>query len=108
MAHFEGLRRFFRLDRPADVGRAVDAALRVHLEMTVKELVAAGASEAEARREAERRFGDVRGTRENLEAIDRDQVGQQRRTEWWHGLGQDLRYALRGLRLKPGFAFAVV
>ncbi|HEU4787285.1 MAG TPA: ABC transporter permease, partial [Gemmatimonadaceae bacterium] len=30
------------------------------------------------------------------------------RTEWWSALVQDLRYALRGLRLKPGFAAAVI
>ena len=108
MARFEGLRRFFRLDRPADVTRAVDEELRFHFDMAVRELVAAGASEADARREAERRFGDVQGTRASLEAIDRDRVGQVRRREWWSGLGQDLRYALRGLRLKPGFTLGVM
>ena len=37
----------------------------------------------EARREAERRFGDVRRTRERLTAIDRARIGQERRAEWW-------------------------
>jgi putative ABC transport system permease protein len=28
--------------------------------------------------------------------------------EWWSAFAQDFRYALRGLRLKPGFAIAVI
>src|SRR5262245_53390114 len=33
---------------------------------------------------------------------------RERRAEWGSALVQDLSYALRGLRLKPGFALAVV
>src|SRR3977135_3493114 len=62
----------------------------------------------DARREAERRFGDVRRTREQLATIDQSRAGRERRTEWWSAFVQDLRYAIRGLRLKPGFAVAVI
>jgi predicted permease len=108
MTRFKGLRRLFRLDRTADVERNVDAELRFHFDLKVRELMDKGLSEAEARREAERRFGDVALTREQLAAIDRERVGQERRAEWWSALFQDLRYAARGLRLKPGFTAGVV
>src|SRR6185503_21390843 len=65
-------------------------------------------SPSEARREAERRFGDVGLTRERLTEIDRQRVNQVRRAQWWSALAQDTRYTLRGLRLKPGFAAVVV
>ncbi len=47
-------------------------------------------------------------TRERLTTIDRARVGQERRAEWWSAFAQDFRYALRGLRLKPWFAVAVI
>lgn len=108
MARFQGLRRFFRLDRTADVDRAVNDELDFHFENKVRELMDRGMPAAEARAEAERKFGDVERTRARLAAIDRERVGGERRAEWWSGFAQDLRYALRGLRLKPGFALGVV
>jgi putative ABC transport system permease protein len=98
-----------RIDRSrASVDRAVDDELRFHFDMTMRELMADGMTPDDARREAERRFGDVETHRERLAAIDRSQHERARRIDWWNGLRQDLRYALRGLRLKPGFAAAVV
>jgi putative ABC transport system permease protein len=105
----ERRRRFFRVDRgAAGVNRAVDDELQFHFDMTMEELVAAGMTPDEARREAERRFGDVTRTRERLTQLDRERVGQERRDEWWSGVAQDLRYAVRGVRLRPGFAAVVV
>jgi hypothetical protein len=43
----------------ADIERDIDDELAFHLDMRVRELVDAGLSEAEARRAAEARFGDV-------------------------------------------------
>ncbi len=107
-SRWPGLRRVFRLGRAADVEREVDDELRLHLELGVEELVERGLEPGEARREAERRFGDVRGTRERLVAMDRRRVATERRADWWGAFRQDLRYALRGLRLKPSFTAAVV
>lgn len=67
-----------------------------------------GLSPDEARREAERRFGDVERTREHLKSLDRARAGQERRADWWNAASQDLRYALRGMRLKPRFALGVI
>ncbi|MEP6690987.1 MAG: ABC transporter permease [Gemmatimonadaceae bacterium] len=102
-------RRFFSLDRgAADVERMVDDELRFHFDMTVKDLIARGMGAADARREAERRFGDVERTRDGLERIDHERIARTRRLEWLSGVGQDLRYAARGLRLTPAFAAGVV
>ena len=70
--------------------------------------MSSGMSEDDARREAERRFGDVEGTRARLEAIDRGRDEHVRRIERWHALVQDLRYTVRGLRARPAFTAVVI
>src|SRR5262245_49059685 len=109
MARIPGIRRLLRLTfNRAGVERAVDDELRFHFDMTMRELMTQGMTPDEARRETERRFGDVARTRQRLATIDLARADQERRAEWWSAFVQDLRYALRGLRLKPGFALAVV
>ncbi|HXT16399.1 MAG TPA: ABC transporter permease [Gemmatimonadaceae bacterium] len=109
MHRFPGLRRFMHLDRGGrSIERGVADELRFHFEMTMRDLMNDGMSPDDARREAERRFGNVERTRERLEAIDRARVERERRAEWWGAFSQDLRYALRGLRFAPVFAGFVV
>src|SRR5262249_29391626 len=103
-----GLKRLMRIERPAAIERAVDDELRFHFEMTMKELTASGMTPDDARRETERRFGDVRRTRARLATIDRARLGQEKRAAWWAALSQEVRYAARGLRLKPAFTAGVV
>ena len=55
--------------------------------------MANGMTPDDARKEAERRFGDVQRTRARLEKIDRAQLDNERRAEWWGAFAQDLRYA---------------
>jgi predicted permease len=105
MPRFEGVSRLLRINRNrAGIERAVDDELRFHFEMTMRDLMNNGMNPDDARAEATRRFGDIDRTRERLTTIDRAHA----RAEWWSAFAQDLRYTLRGLRLKPGFAAAVV
>ncbi|HEY9226600.1 MAG TPA: ADOP family duplicated permease, partial [Gemmatimonadaceae bacterium] len=105
----KGIRRLLRITRTrTGIDRAVEDELRFHFEMTMRELMAGGMTPDDARKEAERRFGDVERTRDKLKTIDRALAERERRSEWWNAFAQDLRYALRGLRLKPGFALAVI
>ena len=104
-----GIRRLFRLELgPSRVARAIDDELRFHFDMAVAHNMSKGMSEPDARREAERRFGDVARTRSRLEAIDRSRAERARRVEWLGNIAQDVRYAARGLRASPGFTAVVV
>lgn len=109
MSMNDKFRRLFRFDNDhADVARAVDDELQFHFDASVRDLMAEGLSEPEARRQAELRFGDVERTRSGLKAIDHARVTESRRTEWLGNIAQDVRYALRGLKRNPVFAVAVV
>ena len=109
MPRVPGLKRILRIERDrAGIERAVDDELQFHFDMTMRELMTNGMPPDDARRETERRFGDFQRTRERLATIDRSRLVQERRAEWWSAFAQDFRYAVRGLRLKPGFATAVI
>ena len=86
----------------------VDEEFAHHVDLMVRDLVAAGWSEEDARAEAGRRFGNV----ERLKADCRDlgtrrDAGMDRRL-WWDELRQDLGYAVRQLRRAPSFTAIVV
>jgi putative ABC transport system permease protein len=104
-----GVRRFFHHEAsPARVDQEIDEELRFHFHMAVADLVARGHSPDDARGEAARRFGDYGGTRQMLREIDRGRLVQERRTAWFSAIWQDLRYAARGIRSRPGFAAIVI
>jgi predicted permease len=71
---------------------------RFHVEMETKRLVADGLPQEEARRQALIAFGGLDQHREGM----RDQRGAR----WLDDLGADVRFALRTMRRKPGFAIA--
>jgi len=86
-------------------GEAVDSELneeiRLHLEMEAEELIRTeGLTPEEAQRRARIAFGGVQRFRE--EHRDARGIG------WLDRRMQDVRYAFRGLRNRPGFTAAVV
>ena len=109
MSMNEKFRRLFRFDNDhRDVARAVDDELQFHFEAAVRDLIAQGVTESDARRQAEARFGDVERTRSSLKSIDHARVTESRRVELLANIAQDIRYALRGLKRNPVFAVAVI
>jgi predicted permease len=86
----------------------VDEELRFHLEAAAEELIEQGWSEADARREAEREFGDLEATRAYCEQMQRRRGREEGRVMRVDELIQDLRYGLRTLRKAPGYTGLVV
>ena len=109
MPRIPGVRRYVRSgSSDGSVRRRVDDELAFHFDMCVADLVAGGMTPDAARAEAERRFGNVASVREQLTRLDRERLGEERRADWWNALGQDARYAVRGLRRSPVFTIGVV
>lgn len=90
------------------VQRDVDEEMRFHLDQRVADLVAHGMSSADARKTALREYGDVSAARAELASMDRRRVTKWAASEWIATVGQDLRFAARSLRKRPGFAATVL
>jgi len=93
-ARWRGLFRKRRLDGD------LDAELRAHLDMLTEENIRRGMTPVEARYAARREFGGVEQTKE----LYREQRGIQLIDSFL----QDLRFALRGLKSRPGFALVAI
>ncbi|GJG89398.1 hypothetical protein tb265_45790 [Gemmatimonadetes bacterium T265] len=109
-----GVARLFRLAarRPgaarAGVDADVDDEIALHLGLRAAQFAAEGMPPEAARAEAERRFGPLDEARERLHASAMRREDRMRRREWWSGVRQDVRVALRGLRRAPGFTAVIV
>lgn len=98
----ERLRRWLPGSRR--VREELDEEIRTHLELRTRDLVAGGMDPESARREAERRFGDLEAARRRLYASAITGRERARLGRWVDALGQDLRGALRRIRATPGFS----
>jgi predicted permease len=104
-----GIRRLFSLGSiRRDVRSELDEELAFHLEETVAALVARGSTEAEAREEAARRFGNEAAYRRELETIDGRRARSEEGMEMMEQITSSVGFALRSIRRSPGFAAAIV
>ncbi|HET7565650.1 MAG TPA: ABC transporter permease [Gemmatimonadaceae bacterium] len=109
MARIPGLRRVLQWPSTRrTIARRVDDELDFHLTARTQELVAQGMSPEAARETAEREFGDVWAARAELMTLDANNARRHHVSEWLEAAAFDLRYALRGLRARPGFAIGIV
>ena len=76
------------------------------MEQRVRDLVAQGMAEQDARDEAQRRFGDAADLRDYCQSIEVPHMRRMRAREWWEGWVQDLRFGIRQFARSPGF-FAI-
>ena len=94
IARLRGLLQRDRLDKE------LDEELRSHLEMRMADNLAAGMSPAEARYEAQKRFGNTALLKEDTRAV--DILG------WLDECSRDFHQALRMLKRSPGFTAVAV
>ena len=77
--------------------------LRFHLETKVDDLVAKGWRPDDARKEAERQFGNILAVQRTGERIGEHMDRRRRLTDYWADALRDLRFTLRSLRRETGF-----
>jgi hypothetical protein len=88
------------LVRAEMIHREIDEEARFHIEMRIDENIRRGMSPEEARRDAERRFGNLTRMKERGYEV--------RGGRWLETLWHDLRYGARMLQKNPGFTSIAV
>jgi putative ABC transport system permease protein len=105
----EMARRFWYLRRRPDTVRLeVDEEIAAHLQMRIEELVSRGLSQAEARHEARRQFGDLEATRAYCRQQDETKEADVQRGLLFQDLTQDIKISLRSLRRVPMLTLTIV
>jgi predicted permease len=107
MSRVPAWRRYLTFWR-APIAQDVDDELRFHTNMRIAELVARGLSEEDARRAVAERLGDLDAAAAECVRLSEARERRARGAALFDALRDDLRYALRGLRARPGFAAAVI
>ena len=79
--------------------------IEFHVEQRTRVLIDEGMPPEEARREAERRFGDRKRVTTELERMESERGRKLARAFSLAELAQDLKYGVRGLLRRPVFAF---
>jgi putative ABC transport system permease protein len=102
------MRRLFHIGTRATVDREIDEELRFHIDARIEDLCASGYSREAAERLAIAEYGDVHAARAELASIDRRRVGKVATREFFESWMQDVRFALRSLRTRPGFTLTVL
>ena len=105
-----GVKRLFRfpLRSRAMVRAEIHDEVEFHLEMRTRELTAGGLSEATARAQAQREFGDRSASLRVLSRIDERAEQRRRFGLFWTEILQDARLGVRLLRRSPGFAAVAI
>lgn len=100
-------RRYDRL-LGSDPAADVKDELRFHLETKVDDLVAQGWRPEDARKEAERQFGNIPAVQRVGERIGEHMDRRRRLTDYFADALQDLRFTLRTLRRDAGFTVIAI
>jgi putative ABC transport system permease protein len=100
-------RRYLRFWRP-DIKADIDDEFEFHLQERVDDLVARGMDARAARDNALRGFGDIESVKLTCREIAAHRENEMRRSEQLGVLRQDVVYALRLLRARPGFTAAIM
>jgi putative ABC transport system permease protein len=90
------------------IERDVDEEMRFHLQMRIEDLMRQGKSRDDAELIASREYGDMKAARSELSSIDRRTARRGQWREWLESVAQDVRFGVRGLRARPGFAVTVL
>src|SRR5690606_2871387 len=86
----------------------VDEEISFHLEMRIRERIAAGEDADRARAAVLARFGDVDAARSECVVIDERRGRRMRRMDHVREFAGDVAYAVRTLRRRPGFALLAI
>ena len=95
-------RRYDRLTGSDPLADVKDE-LRFHIESKVDELVGKGWSREDARKEAERQFGNILAVQHAGERIGEHMDRRRRFSDYWADTVRDFRFTLRTLRRDAGF-----